>query len=172
MLVSVGSTNRIKVEAVKEALKIIGMNWNIISIEVPSGVSPQPFCEETLIGARNRAIGALRKTNADIGIGIEGGICIENNTVLAYAIVYAVDKNGTENFARSASFTLPKNITKYIANGLELGEAVDKAFLTKDSKYNQGAVGILSKYIDRKKLYVDPVILALYPFYNKEINFE
>lgn len=172
MLVSVGSTNKTKVEAVKEAIKIIGLNAEIISIEVPSGVSEQPFCEETLIGARNRAIRALRKTNADIGIGIEGGICVENFTMLAYAIVYAVDKNGTENFAKSASFTLPKNVAKYIANGIELGEAIDIIFSTKNSKYNEGAVGILTKYIDRKRLYVDPVILALYPFYNKEINFE
>lgn len=171
MLISVGSTNKVKIEAVKEALNIIGLNATVIGVEVPSNVSPQPFCEETLVGARNRAIRALRKTNADIGIGIEGGICVENYTMVAYAVVYAINKDGMENFSKSASFTLPKNVIRDLANGMELGEAIDREFYTKDSKYNEGAVGILTKYIDRKRLYVDPVILALYPFYNKEINF-
>ncbi|WP_373468128.1 DUF84 family protein [Acidianus infernus] len=169
MLVSVGSKNRTKVEAVKEALDIIGLKAEIVAMEVDSGVSSQPYCKETLFGARNRAIRALRTANADIGIGIEGGICFEYNRVLAFAVVYAVDKDGNENFSKSAAFTLPSKVVKYINQGFELGYAVDKAYSKSGSKYSEGAVGILTKYIDRKRLYVDPVILALYPFYNKNI---
>ncbi|BDC18320.1 inosine/xanthosine triphosphatase [Acidianus sp. HS-5] len=169
MLVSVGSKNRTKVEAVKEALNIIGLKADVASVEVDSGVSIQPYCKETLFGARNRSIRALISTNADLGIGIEGGICFEFNKVLAFAVVYVVDKEGNENFSKSASFILPPNVVKYLNQGIELGHAVDKVYSRSGSKYSEGAVGILTKYIDRKRLYVDPVILALYPFYNKNV---
>ncbi|AWR96539.1 DUF84 family protein [Acidianus sulfidivorans JP7] len=172
MLVSIGSKNKTKVEAVKEALNIVRIDAKVIDVEVESGVPNQPLCKETLIGARNRAIKSLKITNSDIGIGIEGGICIEEYKMLAFAVVYVVDKYGNENFSKSASFVLPKNVVKRISNGIELGYAVDMEYSRHDSKHSEGAVGILTKYIDRKKLYVEPVILALYPFYNKEINFE
>ncbi|ARM75019.1 DUF84 family protein [Acidianus manzaensis] len=172
MLVSIGSKNKTKIEAVKEALDIINLEAQVIDVEVSSGVSNQPFCKETLIGARNRALNSIKITNADIGIGIEGGLCIENYKMLAYAVVYVIDKYGNENFSKSASFVLPKNVIRHIIQGMELGHAIDIEYSRHDSKHNEGAVGILTKYIDRKKLYVEPVILALYPFYNKEINFE
>jgi inosine/xanthosine triphosphatase len=166
MLVSIGSTNPTKVNAVRNALQIIGLDYNLASVSVDSGVSNQPFCDETFVGARNRAIRSLLKTNADLGIGIEGGICVERNTLVAFAVVYAIDNNGKENFAKSASFTLPTRIAELIYKGIELGSATDLAFSTIDSKHKSGAVGILTKYIDRTRLYVDPVIMALYPFYN------
>ncbi len=169
MLVSVGSKNRTKVDAVKEALNIIGLKANVISVDVDSGVSSQPYCKETLFGARNRAIRALISSNADLGIGIEGGICFEFNKVLAFAVVYVVDKDGNENFSKSAAFILPPKVVRYLRQGIELGYAIDKVYSKSGSKYSEGAVGILTKYVDRKRLYVDPVILALYPFYNKNI---
>ncbi len=166
MLVSIGSTNPTKINAVKSALQIIGLEYNLVTVSVNSGVSNQPFCDETFVGARNRAIRSLSETHSDIGIGIEGGICIERNTLLAFAVVYAVNKEGKENFAKSASFTLPARIAELVYSGIELGTATDIAFSTHDSKHKSGAVGILTKYIDRTRLYVDPVIMALYPFYN------
>jgi len=166
MLVSIGSTNPTKINAVKSALQIIGLEYDLVAVSVSSGVSNQPFCDETFVGARNRAIRSLLEAHADLGIGIEGGICVEKNRLVAFAVVYAVNKNGKENFAKSASFTLPAKIAELIYRGIELGSATDLAFSTHDSKHKSGAVCILTKYIDRTRLYVDPVIMALYPFYN------
>lgn len=167
MFVAVGSTNKAKVEAVKEALKIIGLKAEVISLNVASGVPPQPFCHETFVGAKNRSYNALRKTNADIGIGIEGGICIYEHKYLAFAVVYATSKDGIENFSFSMAFSLPKSMVSHILNGKELGEATDLIFSTKGSKQHEGAIGYLTRVITRKDLYVQPVIAALYPFYNR-----
>ncbi|BFH72523.1 inosine/xanthosine triphosphatase [Sulfurisphaera javensis] len=167
MFVAVGSTNRAKVEAVKEALKIIGIKAEVISVNVDSNVSSQPFCHETFVGAKNRAYNALKLANADIGIGIEGGICIYEQRYMAFAVVYAANKEGKENFSFSMAFSLPSIMVKHILEGKELGEATDLIFSTKGSKQHEGAIGYLTKVITRKDLYVQPVIAALYPFYNK-----
>ncbi|MEM3269627.1 MAG: DUF84 family protein, partial [Saccharolobus sp.] len=71
------------------------------------------------------------------------------------------------NFSISASFTLPKSIVVLVLNGKELGEATDSVFNVNNSKMSEGAVGLLTKVIDRKMLYVQPIIMALYPLYNK-----
>ena len=167
MIIAVGSTNKVKVEAVKEAIKIIGINAEVISLNAESGVSSQPFCHETFVGAKNRAYNALKNTEADLGIGIEGGICTYENKYLAFAVVYAVDREGTENFSFSMAFSLPASMVKHILDGKELGEATDILFSTKGSKQKEGAIGYLTKVINRKDLYIQPVIAALYPFYNK-----
>lgn len=167
MFVVIGSTNKAKVEAVKEALKIIGLNAEIKSVKVDSGVSPQPFCHETYVGARNRAYNALKLTNADIAIGIEGGICKYELKYFAFAVVFAVSKQGKENFSFSMAFSLPPSLVKHILEGKELGEATDIVFSTRGSKQYEGAIGYLTKVISRKDLYVQPVIAALYPFYNE-----
>ena len=168
MFVAVGSTNKAKVEAVKEALKIIGLEAEVKAVKVDSEVPPQPVCNQTFVGAKKRAYKALKLTNADIGIGIEGGIFYYENKVLGYAIVYAVNKEGLENFAFSASFPLPPSLSSLVIDGKELGEATDIVFSTKGSKQWEGAIGYLTKnFVTRKDLYVQPVIIALYPFYNK-----
>lgn len=169
MFVAIGSTNKAKIEAVKEALRIIGWEAEVVSVKVDSGVSSQPFCEETFVGAKNRAYNALKITKADIGIGIEGGICIHDNKYFAYAVVYAVNKEGLENYSFSMAFSLPSTIVKHVLEGKELGEATDIVFSVKNSKQYEGVIGYLTKYITRKDLYVQPVIAALYPFYNKDL---
>ncbi|BCU69246.1 DUF84 family protein [Stygiolobus caldivivus] len=168
MFVAIGSTNKAKVEAVKEAIKIIGLPAKVEAVKIDPEVPPQPICNQTFVGAKRRAYKALRISGADIGVGIEGGIFYYENKVLGYAVVYAVSKEGMENFAFSASFPLPPSIASLVVQGKELGEATDIVFSTKDSKQYEGAIGYLTKnYITRKDLYVQPVVIALYPFYNR-----
>ncbi|EHP70785.1 hypothetical protein MetMK1DRAFT_00012880 [Metallosphaera yellowstonensis MK1] len=169
MLVCVGSTNGVKVEAVREALMEVLPNAEVKTLSVDSEVSPQPWCHETYSGARNRALKSLQE-GCDIGVGIEGGVCVERNRVLAFAVIYAVGRDGTENFSTSPWFVLPPSLASKLFEGKELGEATDLVYGRVGSKYHKGAVGILSKVIDRRRLYKDAVILALYPFYNREIG--
>ncbi len=167
--IAVGSTNRAKVEAVTEALKTIGWDYDLVSVNVDPKVSPQPVCDETYYGARNRAIEALWRTNADIGIGIEGGVCWYMNKVMGFAVVYAVNKEGKESFSMSPWFPLPPRVASHVIEGLELGEATDLVFSTKGSKQYDGVIKHLTKFISRKDLYVQAVIIALYPFYNSSV---
>jgi len=72
--------------------------------------------------------------------------------------------------ARTASFFLPKKISELIDQGIELGEADDIVFGLKDSKKNNGAVGILTKNItDRTNYYSEAIILALIPVINEDL---
>ncbi len=168
MRVAVGSVNKVKVEAVAEALKLMKVDAELIAVEVRSGVPDQPVCDQTFEGARNRARESTKISGSDVGIGIEGGICSYATKTLAYAVVYASSASGKENFALSAAFSLPKGIVDLIGAGMELGDAVDRFFGAKDSKHAEGAVGYLTKVISRRDLYVQPVIMALYPFFTDD----
>lgn len=164
MLVCVGSTNPVKLEAVREAVKEIGKGWEVRAVKADSNVSEQPWCNETLAGARNRALGALSQEGCDIGVGIEGGVCWERGRVIAYAVIYAMSRE-RENFSYSPAFTLSNELAKLVVRGKELGEATDMVYGKTNTKHGEGAVGMLTGIVDRKRLYKDAVILALYPFY-------
>ncbi|QKR01087.1 inosine/xanthosine triphosphatase [Metallosphaera tengchongensis] len=167
MLVCLGSTNPVKLKAVKDALEEIGLGWEVKEVDVDSGVDRQPFCEETMAGARNRALKVMEDESCNLGVGIEGGICFIRNRLMAYAVVYVIGRDQRENFSFSPAFSLPNNLAKLVLEGRELGEATDILYGRRDSKKAEGAVGVLTGIIDRARLYKDSVILALYPFYSK-----
>ena len=74
-LIAVGSTNRVKIGAVREVLRSLAPDARVEGVDVPSGVADQPFGdEETIRGAQARARGALAALAADLGVGIEGGV--------------------------------------------------------------------------------------------------
>ena len=59
MKIIIGSNNPAKVAAVKNAFHY--QQTEFLSLDIPSGVSEQPFSdEETIKGAINRAVGALK----------------------------------------------------------------------------------------------------------------
>ena len=167
--VGVGSENPAKVEAVREALSLIGLEAEIIPVSVDPGVSNQPFCAETFYGARNRALKALRLTGADLSVGIEGGLCVYQNKLMGFAVVYAVSREGRDNFSFSPWFPLPNRVARHVISGKELGDATDVEFNVKGSKAYDGVIKYLTKYINRKDLYVQAVIIALYPFFNPSV---
>ena len=71
MKIAVGSTNPVKVEAVRQTISRIWSEAEIIPIAVPSGVSEMPMSdEETRTGARNRALAA--RDALGLGQPVEG----------------------------------------------------------------------------------------------------
>lgn len=76
MKVVVASQNPVKKEAVFNGFSAYFPAIEMVTMEVESGVSDQPFTdEETKKGARNRAENARKLTQeADFWVGIEGGI--------------------------------------------------------------------------------------------------
>ena len=79
--VVVGSKNPVKIQAVKAAFEMMfqSASINISPVNVPSGVSDQPFGDdETKLGARNRAQSAHAAADCcDFAVGLEGGLEIE-----------------------------------------------------------------------------------------------
>lgn len=79
--VVVGSNNPVKIQAVKVAFEMMfqSASIKISPVNVPSGVSDQPFGDdETKLGARNRAQSAHATANTcDFAVGLEGGLEME-----------------------------------------------------------------------------------------------
>jgi len=168
--VIVASSNPVKLESVRLGLEASGISYAEISgVEIPSGVSDQPFDDhETLRGATNRATGARRLyPDATFCVGIEGGIhIIHQNHLEAFAWV-VINWKGGSGQSRTSSFQLPEKVSKLVHEGMELGHAIDKVFGHINSKQKGGAVGSLTNnVISRTELYQQSVQLALIPFLN------
>ena len=88
----------------------------------------------------------------------------------AFAWVVVQSKEGNIGKARSATFILPRKISEFIKQGMELGHADDKVFGLENSKQKSGTVGTLTKNVsNRTEYYAQTVILALIPFVNSEL---
>lgn len=171
--VVIGSKNPVKIRAVKIGFAKMFPNeqFEFTGISVSSNVADQPMNDkETLSGALNRVTNTAAKVkDADYVVGLEGGIEVVEGELMAYAwiVVQSGNKFGK---SRTATFFLPKEVAKLIENGKELGEADDIVFRQKDSKRQNGAVGILTgNVVDRANLYAEAVALSLIPFRNESL---
>ena len=87
--------------------------------------------EECVIGARNRAISARKKADADWGVGIEGGVQETSFGLLLTAWAVVVDKEGKEGVGGSGRLPLPAILADHIRQGAELGPLLDELLSTK-----------------------------------------
>lgn len=164
--VVVGSTNPVKIAAVRAVILRIASEATITGVAVSSGVPDQPFGDEvTQQGARARARGALT-TGATLGIGLEGGVVRQPDGSLrscAWAVV--VDPEGREGLGGSLSMPLPPAVTARVLAGEELGYAMDAVAQVVGTKHGQGAVGILTAgLVDRQRAYEPMIAYALAPW--------
>ncbi|MFK7947391.1 MAG: inosine/xanthosine triphosphatase [Saprospiraceae bacterium] len=174
MKIIVASKNPVKIQAVQNGFAEMFPDWELETegVSVPSNVSDQPMGnEETFQGAMNRAKNAQAKMpNANFWVGVEGGNIRHNDTdmeVMAWIVVLSKDKMGK---ARTAGFFLPKSVIDLINQGYELGHADDIVFKLDNSKQKMGSAGLLTDGVmNRLRFYVPAVILALIPFYKKEL---
>ena len=165
--VAVGSSNPVKVAAVREVLRFIAPEAIIAGVAVESGVPDQPWGdEETIRGARTRALAAREALSAELGIGIEGGVVKNDDGTLrtcAWAVV--VGDGGREGIGGSLAMPLPERVAVLVRAGLELGDAMDAVTGARDVKYDAGAVGVLTAgLVDRQEAYEVIVAYALAPF--------
>jgi inosine/xanthosine triphosphatase len=169
--VVVGSTNPVKIAAVRAVLERIGARARVDGIAVASGVSDQPLGDaETIRGATHRARAVLAQTDADFGVGLEGGVVDERDVdgagalrTCAWAAVVARD--GRVGTGGSLAMTLPARVAALVRDGVELGHAMDRVTGGQDTKRGAGAVGILTAgLVDRQRAYESLVTYALAPF--------
>lgn len=146
------------------------VDLSIVGVSTDSGVSDQPVSDaETLRGARNRANNARQAhADADYWVGIEGGIEVFDDQLLAFAWMSVESKDERRGEARSATLPLPAAVKRLIDQGMELGDANDKVFATINSKQGGGAYGLLSEGLyTRESIYTQTLILALLPLVKK-----
>ncbi|MES9683569.1 inosine/xanthosine triphosphatase [Bacillus sp. AFS001701] len=140
MKIIIGSLNPTKVGAVKKVFN----QYKVEGLNVPSNVSNQPLTDqETMQGAINRAHNARVAGESEIGIGLEGGVIIENDRLFLCnwgALVY-------ENeviLASGAKILLPSEFINELRNGTELAVLMERYTNEKDIRSKEGAVGVFT----------------------------
>lgn len=173
MRIAVGSNNPVKLKAVETAFKIVWPDeeWIVVGVDAPSGVSDQPMSDkESILGAKNRARQAIEKTQADYGVGLEGGIQKVEEIYFTYGWVVVVDKEGKEGIGCGVRSNVPLKVIDMINQGMELGKASDIIFNKNNSKQNEGYIGLITNnIITRTDGYRDGVVTALSRFLHPEI---
>lgn len=125
MILAVGSKNPVKSAAALQGAQQLFQRSDIevANYDAPSQVSDQPMGdEETLLGARNRALATYNAYHAEHGrypdysLGLEGGVRVEKEGYLecfAWIVVY----NGHfYSKASTASLLLPQALKKMIVD--------------------------------------------------------
>jgi len=165
--IAVGSTNPVKLAAVRAVLGALAPSATIASVAVASTVPDQPFGDdETIRGAVARASAARVALSADLGVGLEGGVVEEGDgSMRTCAWAAIVDAHGRSGVGGSPAMTLPPDVAAMIRDGVELGVAMDRLVGAHNTKHGLGAVGILTAgIVDRQRAYEVLVAYALAPF--------
>lgn len=174
--ITIGSTNRVKVQALEETLRDyqdLG-SYEVCAVDVPSQVSDQPLSlEETVQGAVNRAKNSFK--DCDFSVGIESGLFQVPHTSTGYmAITVCAIYDGTECYIGiSSAFECPPKITALMVNdGLDMNQAFHKVGLTNDKKLGSsiGAISILTGgRIDRVFRTKEAIVMALIKLERREL---
>lgn len=173
MKIAVGSTNPAKLEAVREAFTLAfpDQEIQIEGVEVSSGVSAQPLgAEETVLGAENRAQGALGKVSgADFGVGLEAGLENIAGHWFTSGWVAVCDSKGRKGIAQSTKIEVAPKIMKLVHEGKELGDAVH-TILGKDVRQSSGYFGMMTnQLLTRKSVFIEACVSALASFLHPEV---
>ena len=168
--IGVGSTNPVKIAAVRMVVTRAFPAAEVIGLSVDSGVSEQPWGdEEARLGARNRARAVLAAAGSDLGVGLEGGVLETELGLVTCAWCIIVDREGQIGVGGGVHMRLPPSVTGVLRGGGELGPAMDQLTGQHNTKQAQGAVGILTGGLsDRRSAYGQLVAMALAPFVKTE----
>ena len=164
----IASQNPVKIEATRRGFASMFPRraFHLHSVEVPSGVRPQPLSDaETLQGALNRVQHVAQLVpQADYWVGIEGGVEERQGNMEAFAWI-VVSAPHLLGKSRTGTFSVPEEVATLVRQGHELAAAVEEVYQQTQVKSTTGAVGVLTEgVIDRVQLYEHAVVLALVPF--------
>ncbi|MCE5296005.1 MAG: inosine/xanthosine triphosphatase [Euryarchaeota archaeon] len=166
--VCVGSTNPVKVAAVRSVFERLFKDVVIGSVEVDSGVGKQPFQGDVLRGARRRAMKSL--DGYDLGIGIEAGVYKGDDGLYDVQQCAIIDGMGRVTHGHGPGFKYPPEIESKVRSGMSVGEAVDEIFKTEKNGRKGGAIGLLTNgLLKRKELTEQSVIAAMVPRIRPEL---
>lgn len=187
IIIALGSTRRPKLNAVQEALELIGPSlgpgsqFEISGVDVPSGVRHTPLSREDIMrGARQRVEALLRIAREKneqwkYFVGLEGGLDVVhvNGTrqVFLESWAYVSDVNGHGAFGQSGAVLVPEPLVfRVVDEGVELSEAIDSFAGGHSIRDAQGAWGVLTRnLITRQDAFRVALVSAFAPFFNREI---
>jgi inosine/xanthosine triphosphatase len=171
LTVAIGSTNKAKIDAVKEAFQHYPTlsSSRFAPFAVPSGVGEQPMTiEETLLGAKTRAKNAHDACRiSQYSVGIESGLFPVPGTQTGFLnICICSIYNGKEHcIGLSSGFEVPQRILDLVREQkMDLSQACLHAGITDNAQIGveEGLIGILTKgRIDRKEYTKQAIVTAL-----------
>lgn len=168
-VIAIGSTNRIKIQSVKNALD--NENFKIVSCSAESNVRPQPISdEETLQGAINRAKDSLQKMESSLAIGLEAGVVFLQEQIYLCHWGAIVDNNNNIYFTNGPLILLPKEYRTDLLNGKNLEEIMHNSTGIENLGSKQGAISVFTqKRLDREQVLTQIVkaLIGQYYFYQK-----
>jgi inosine/xanthosine triphosphatase len=171
----VASQNPVKIQAALNGFRHMFPDdqFSATGVSVTSGVSAQPMTSvETLQGAVSRVKAARDLVpEGDYWVGIEGGVEAQSGELEVFAWIVVASRESLGK-SRTATFSLPLEVSRLVQQGIELGDADDTVFGRSNSKQQNGSVGLLTDdVITRLAYYEHAVILALVPFKNSHLSF-
>lgn len=161
MKIVIGTKNPAKIQAVQAVFKDYHPEY--ITVEVPSGVSEQPFSdEETINGAVGRALASLETGKGDIGIGLEGGVHEHESGLFLCNWGALAVKGEAPIIAGGARIPLPEEIAARLRSGEELGPVMDTFAHKENIRKKEGAIGIFTNgQINREEMFTHVVKLLM-----------
>ena len=199
--IAVGSKRGPKLSAVTEALQSFSATlahdaeFEVVGVEVESGVSHTPTSREELMRGSRQRTEALREIALQRGVaweyfvGLEGGVDVvkegestdemprhpgmrQNGQRRVFLESWAYVSDGARGYyGRSGSIELPEALAHdVLENSVELAVAIDRFAGTVGIRDAQGAWGVLSNnFISRQEAFRVAVIAAFAPFYNSRM---
>lgn len=118
--IAVTSKNPVKINAVKNVYKTLGIGVEVVGYKTNSGIDEQPVNESTYQGAINRRKDLVERIkDLDIIISIENGIFEENKEWVDRAVVvYYNNRTNKEYVSVSGGVIFPK---QYVDEARKLG---------------------------------------------------
>lgn len=175
--VLIGSENSVKIESTRQSFSQFFKPVEVHGLSADSGVSPQPFNEDTFTGAKNRAeqvkrINDEQYLNANFFVGIEGGVLQLHNRYFQFTAIYILDQQHRESFGTTGMYELPNWIVEKLLTGTELAYIIDELAQESNTKEKQSASGLLTNgAINRLQNYTQAITFALIPFLQEDLYF-
>lgn len=163
MIINIGSTNKIKVEALEEIIQEYPhlQNAKTVALNVSSGIADQPkSLEETMEGAKNRAKDAFQ--NCNYSFGIESGLMAvpKIKTGFMDVCVCAIYDGKEYFFGLSSAWEVPQKVMNHMNDGMNMTDAAVKAGVSANPNLGaaEGLIGVMSKGRLTRKSYTKEAI--------------
>ncbi len=166
-IVAVGSVNRAKVVATRNAFARWCGDVKVVAFEVESGVPAQPVSEEVFDGALARARAAQAKAlsscvHPDYSVGMEAGTVKLWGRWCAWGAVCILDSTGRQGIGTTPAFELPSTVVALLEEGRELGDIVEEVAGDSAVRQQGGAVGLFTRgLLSREDLFEYGILAAL-----------
>jgi len=179
LVISIGSLNPGKFDAVCHCFQEYGEYQGVYqSVHCASQVSEQPVgIEETILGAKNRAVAALSCSSISegdkIGVGIESGVNIVDDLYFDFCVCSIFDGEN-HCIGLSSHFLLPVGVVKRMFNinvSKQIGynEAFQEIGIPADET-GDGVLGFLSGgTLSRKRQMAESVHMSLVQYRNSHL---